>query len=107
MKSHQQRNCPFPRIGKLLDKQRAETEVSFVSRSAFTLVELLIVTAIVAILIGLLAAGLSRAKMAAQRIACLNNLKQWGCATHLYAHDNDDQLPREAAFDGINPCEAT
>jgi len=79
----------------------------FVQPCAFTLVELLIVIAIIAILFGLLATGLSRAKMAAQRIVCLNNLKQWGSATHIYAHENEDQLPREAAFDGINPWEAT
>ena len=107
MKTPQQSNCPVQLSKTLLDKQRAGAELRFIGRSAFTLVELLIVTGIMAILFGLLAAGLSRAKMAAQRVACLNNLKQWGCATHLYAHENDDQLPREAAFDGINPWEAT
>ena len=107
MKMHQQRKCPFPVPGTRLREHPGGTQLSLFSRSAFTLVELLIVSAIVAILFGLLAAGLSRAKMAAQRIVCLNNLKQWGCATHLYAHENDEQLPREAAFDGINPWEVT
>ena len=73
--------------------------------NAFTLVELLVVIAIVVILAALLVGGVSRAKMAAQRIVCMNNLKQWGYATHLYAHDNDDELPRESAVDGINSWE--
>src|SRR4051812_47307886 len=107
MKMHQQRKCPFPVIGTRLREAPGGTQLRLFSRPAFTLVELLIVMAIVLTLFGLLAAGLSRAKMAAQRIVCLNNLKQWGCAAHLYAHDNDEQLPREAAFDGINPWEVT
>jgi hypothetical protein len=59
------------------------------------------------ILAALMLAGITGAKMAAQRIACINNLKQWGCAAQLYAHDNNDRLPREAAVDGINTWEMT
>jgi prepilin-type N-terminal cleavage/methylation domain-containing protein/prepilin-type processing-associated H-X9-DG protein len=77
------------------------------SQSAFTLLELLVVIAIIAILVALLVGGLSRAKLSAQRVGCMNNLKQWGYAAHLYAHDNDDALPRESAVDGINSWEMT
>src|SRR2546430_15121910 len=77
------------------------------NRSAFSLLELAVVITIIVILASLLLGAVTRAKMAAQRVACINNLKQWGCATHLYAHDNDDQLPREAAVDGINTWEMT
>ena len=76
-------------------------------RSGFTLLELLIVMAIVVLLAALILGSLTRAKMAAQRVTCINNLKQWGCAAHLYAQDNDDELPREAAVDGINTWEMT
>ena len=121
MKTHRQNKRPLPVPGTVLDKERADRrqhaqgsglsqrgrDALFLQPSGFTLVELLIVIAIIAILFGLLATGLSRAKTAAQRIVCLNNLKQWGSATHIYAHENDDHLPREAAFDGINPWEAT
>jgi prepilin-type processing-associated H-X9-DG protein len=74
---------------------------------AFTLVELIVVTGVIVILLGLLIGGITRAKMAAHRITCLNSLKQWALGTHLYAAEHDDQLPREAAIDGINSWEMT
>jgi prepilin-type processing-associated H-X9-DG protein/prepilin-type N-terminal cleavage/methylation domain-containing protein len=75
--------------------------------SAFTLVELLAVSAILAILFALILSGVSQAKLSAQRISCINNLKQWAFAAHLYANEHNDQLPREAALDGINTWEMT
>ena len=38
---------------------------------------------------------MASAKRKAQNITCLNNLKQWGLACHIYADDNDDYVPEE------------
>src|SRR5262245_29093584 len=76
-------------------------------QTGFTLLELLVVMAIITILSALLLGSVARARMAAQRIACINNLKQWGCAMQMYANDHGDQLAREAAVDGINTWEMT
>src|SRR6185503_9884362 len=73
----------------------------------FTLVELLLVITVIAILASFVAAAVSRGKAAAVRIECINKLRQWGQGAHLYVEDNNDKLPQEAVFDGINTWEMT
>jgi prepilin-type N-terminal cleavage/methylation domain-containing protein/prepilin-type processing-associated H-X9-DG protein len=69
-------------------------------RSKFTLIELLVVIAIIAILAAMLLPALQSARESARAIHCLNNLKQIGTGSILYADDWGEKLP--SSYNGDN-----
>jgi len=63
------------------------------TRSGFTLVELMIVIAIIAMLAAILFPAFSEAREASRRTSCSSNLKQIGIAFNMYCQDNDGLVP--------------
>lgn len=63
------------------------------SRTAFTLIELLIVVTIIIVLMGILIPTLSRSRERARTVKCQSNLRQIYLAAEMYATDNNDKFP--------------
>src|SRR5690349_19942496 len=68
--------------------------------SAFTIVELLVVIAVIAILATMVLPALHRAKARGRGTQCMNNLRQFGLALQMYADDHDDTLPYNMGAQG-------
>src|SRR5450631_2809380 len=81
----------FP-IRRLSSEQNKKT-MKQQTKKAFTLIELLVVIAIIAILAAMLLPALAAAKKKAQKINCVNNLKQVGLSFRLWEGDNNDKYP--------------
>lgn len=72
------------------------------SGRGFTLVELLVVMAVIAILAAILLPALSQARARAQAIVCLNNTRQLGLAWQVYATEHSDGLPYNLGMAGTS-----
>lgn len=72
-------------------------------KEGFTLMELLVVIAVVIVLAGFLMPALAKTRQLAHRARCANNLKQIGTAMHLYANNNNGDFPAEPWGSNLYP----
>ncbi len=70
-------------------------------RKGFTLIELMVVMAIILILAGLLTPGLMSAREQAKKTNCLNNLKQIYTAMQMYLTANNEQYPPTSGWGSL------
>jgi prepilin-type N-terminal cleavage/methylation domain-containing protein len=76
-------------------------------KSGFTLVELLVVLAIIMMLMGMMMPAVQRVRQAFNRVKCMNNLRQIGLALEMYRQNNGMRYPDAAQMPSIAPQRPT
>ncbi len=72
-------------------------------RRAFTLIELMVVVAVIGLLVGILVPALSSARASAKRTACAGNLRQVGTGLQAYISGNRDRFPHASFMPSMSP----
>ena len=85
-----------------MKKDVKSCRIRSVERLSFTLIELLIVIAIIAILAGMLLPALHKSKVIATEISCANNMREMGKTIEMYRTDNNDSYMRHCRRDTGN-----
>ena len=90
-----ERGRPHPQqCGRKISlRKRPQARTRSSPNPAFTLVEMLVIIAVIGVLAALLLPTLGRAKESARATACLSNLRQVGIALQLYVQDHENRLP--------------
>ncbi|MFQ5461086.1 MAG: type II secretion system protein [Phycisphaerae bacterium] len=70
-------------------------------RRAFTMIDVVVVMAIIVLLLAILVPSLSHSRELARRVLCAGNLRQWGVATRFYRDDYNDYLPSEGTYTNL------
>jgi prepilin-type N-terminal cleavage/methylation domain-containing protein/prepilin-type processing-associated H-X9-DG protein len=83
------------------------TRIASSRRRGFTLMELLVVSGIVAALVAILLPTLTKARRAAQQTTCASNLRQLAMAMIAYTNDNEERFPFDAVPNQPPPPPAT
>lgn len=85
--------------GLAVRQKRRRSRVAAVMARGFTLIDLLVSIAVMAVLIGFLLPSLVSAHETARRVVCRSNVRQIGLGLVMYANDNDGRLPSSVFLD--------